>query len=213
MSHHESAARGIDGRMIDRMLFFSDAVFAIVLTLLAIELHAPEVHGPDQELWGALAGMVERFLAFAMSFALIALWWAVHMRVMRKLIQFDWLTAIVNLFVLCTMTVLPFATSVFGENTGSLPALQFYWWVSAAAATSMTLLFIVTTRGKGRLVGGIEPGEWWFRLSQSVAPVIAFGFGIYFCATGQEWPARFAALIMFPVMMFGRLFYRPTKPA
>jgi uncharacterized membrane protein len=212
MSHHESAARGPDARLVDRMLFFSDAVFAIVLTLLALELRPPEIEGPDQALWPALAGMIEHFLAFAMSFALIGLWWAVHVRVTRKLIVFDWLCAICNLLVLACITVIPFATAVFGENTSSLAALQFYWWVSAAAAFSMTLMFLVTTRDKGRLIGGIDRGEWWFRLTQALAPGIAFIAGIYFCATGQVWLARFAAAFMLPIMLLGRiLFYRVPK--
>lgn len=200
-----------DARMIHRLVFFSDAVFAIVLTLLAIELHAPEIE--EHGLWAALSAMWPKFFAFAMSFALIALWWLVHMRVLRRLVVFDWFTAIANVLVLASVTMLPFATSVFGENAGDLDALQFYWWVSLATSLSMTLLFLVTTRGKGRLLGGITAGEWFFRLTQSIAPAIAFALGIYFCATNQEWLARFAAVYMFPIMMFGRLFYRAPKKA
>lgn len=209
MSHHESAARGPDARMVDRMLFFSDAVFAIVLTLLAIELHAPEVE--ETGLWAALAGMWSQFFAFGLSFALIGLWWSIHMRITRSLTQFDWLVAITNLLVLSGVTLLPFATSVFGEQPSDLDALQFYWWVSLAVAISMMLLFITAARGGGRLIGGITRGEWVFRISQSIAPIIAFACGVYFCAAGMIWPARFAAFIMFPIMWIGRALYRPAK--
>jgi uncharacterized membrane protein len=212
MNDNESAARRPDERLVHRMLFFSDAVFAIVLTLLALELRPPDMEGPDHALWPALAGMAEHFLAFAMSFALVGLWWIVHMRVTRQLIAFDWLCAICNLLVLACITVIPFATAVFGESVSSLAALQFYFWVSAAAAFSMTLMFLVTARDKGRLIGGIDRGEWWFRFTQAVAPGIAFIAGIYFCATGQVWLARFAALFMLPLMLIGRLlFYRTPK--
>ncbi len=47
--HHGSSARGPDGRMVDRMLFFSDVVFAIVLTIMVLELHAPLL-GPEGTL-------------------------------------------------------------------------------------------------------------------------------------------------------------------
>jgi uncharacterized membrane protein len=201
-----------DARMLDRMLLFSDAVFAIVLTLLAIELHAPHLE-PGETLWSALARMGPQFFAFGFSFALIGLWWSVHMRAMRQLVQFDWLVAIVNLLALACVTLLPFATSVFGQNPGDLDRLQFYWWVSLAVSLSMTLLFLVSARGGGRLIGGMSGGYFMFRLTLALAPAIAFGCGIYFCATGQEWPARFAAFIMFPIMAFARVFYRAPKKA
>jgi uncharacterized membrane protein len=195
--------------MLDRMLLFSDAVFAIVLTLLAIELHGPEVE--EAGLWAALAGMWSELFAFGFSFALIGLWWSVHMRNMRTLQKFDWPVAIVNLLVLACVTLIPFATSVFGEDPSDLDRLQFYWWISLAVSVSMTLLFIVANRGKGKLVGGGTPAYWRFRFMLALAPAIAFACGIYFCATGQEWPARFAAFIMFPIMMLARLFNQPAK--
>ncbi len=211
MSHHESEAKGTSGRLVDRMLFFSDAVFAIVLTLLALELRAPDYEGGN--LWPALAAMWSKFLAFGMSFALTALWWTVHVRMTRRLVTFDWLTAICNLLALASVTVLPFATSVFGENPNSLDTLQFYWWVSLATGASMTLLLLVSARGGGRLMGGVSRTEYFLRLTQSIAPVIAFAAGIYFCAHGMAWQARFAAFIMFPIMWLGRLLFRLKNAA
>ena len=200
-----------DARMLERMLLFSDAVFAIVLTLLAIELHAPEIE-PGQTLWQAIAHMWSELFAFGFSFILIGLWWSVHMRSMRTIQRFDWPVAIANLLVLACVTLLPFATSVFGVNPGNLDRLQFYWWVSLAISLSMILLFVVIHRGKGKLVGGITPGYWWFRFTLGLAPAIAFASGIYFCANGMEWPARYAAFIMFPVMLLARMFNRKPKP-
>lgn len=201
-----------DARMLDRMLLFSDAVFAIVLTLLAIELHAPEIE-PGHTLWQSLAHMWSELFAFGFSFALIGLWWSVHMRNMRTLVKFDWPVAIANLLVLACITLLPFATSVFGENPGDLDRLQFYWWISLAISLSNMLLFVVANRGKGKLVGGVTPGYWWFRFTLAAAPAIAFACGIYFCAAGMDWPARFAAFIMFPIMMMARVFKRKSKKA
>lgn len=216
MSHHESAAKGPDGRMVDRMLFFSDAVFAIVLTLLAIELHPPEFHH-EAELFTGLLAMAPRFLAFFISFAFIGLWWSVHMRVTRRLQTFDWATAICNLVALCFMTLLPFACAVFGENFNSIAAMQVYWAISLGTALSMTLLFVVVTRDGGRLVGGMPPREWWARFLASIGPAIAFGLGVYFAATGQVWLTRFAAFFMVPFIVLGAILGQeprgPRKPA
>jgi uncharacterized membrane protein len=205
-------AKDPDVRMLDRMLLFSDAVFAIVLTLLAIELHAPEIE-PGQNLWQALAHMWSELFAFVFSFALIGLWWSVHMRNMRTLQRFDWPVALANLLVLACITLLPFATSVFGEDPRDLDRLQFYWWVSLAISLSNMLLFVIANRGKGKLVGGTTAGYWWFRFTLALAPAIAFACGIYFCAAGMDWPARYAAFIMFPIMMFARVFKGKSKKA
>lgn len=200
MSHHESAARGPDSRMVDRMLFFTDAVFAIVLTLLAIELHAPEAH-TSAELMSGLAAMAPKFFAFIISFALIGLWWSVHMRLTRRLIAFDWLTAVANLFALAFITLLPFASAVFGQNAGSNTALLVYWVVSAGAAWAMTLLFLVMTRDGGRFVGGMQRREWWGWFLSSIAPGVAFTLGIYFALTDQVWLTRFAWAFMIPIQV------------
>lgn len=213
MAEHQNIDSEHDARMVHRLLFFSDAVFAIVLTLLAIELHPPEMEDANRELWPALAHMLAQFGPFAMSFALIGLWWSIHMRQLRRLIHFDWLVAITNLLALAFITLIPFATSVFGENINSINALQFYWWISLGVSASMTLLFLALTRGKGRLVGGIGVAEWWSRFILSLAPGIAFASGIYFCAANMALPAEFAFAIMFPIMAMARLIYRAPKPA
>ena len=169
MSQQETAARSHDARMADRMVFFSDAVFAIVLTLLVLELRPPELHGED-ELWAALGGLSRHFAAFAITFGLVALWWLIHMRVTRRLAIFDWPTAICNLLFLFFICLTPFASALYGENFTSMATLELYWGVNLGASLSMTLLFFVMNRGGGRLVGGVGWREWTFRLIQSLAP-------------------------------------------
>src|SRR5262245_11651261 len=103
MSHHESAAEGKDSRMVDRMLFFSDAVFAIVLTLLALELRPPE----HTSVLEGLREMRFQFFGFVVSFMLGGVNWIVHMRNARLLRQFDWPAAWTNLLHLFAVTLLP----------------------------------------------------------------------------------------------------------
>jgi uncharacterized membrane protein len=74
MSHHESVAAGSQARLVDRMVFFSDAVFAIVLTLLVLELRPPHV-APGGDLWPALWIIRHAFVSFALSFGLVAIFW------------------------------------------------------------------------------------------------------------------------------------------
>lgn len=61
---------------LERLLLFSDGVFAIAITLLAIELHVPEGwNGRWASLWAERWPM---FTAFALSFAIIGVFWNTH---------------------------------------------------------------------------------------------------------------------------------------
>jgi uncharacterized membrane protein len=133
------------------------------------------------------------------------------MRMTRRLIVFDWLTAWCNLLLLGCVTLIPFGTSAFGSHFTSMAGIQVYWTIMMAAALAMTLMFIVVSRDKGRLIGGISTREWWARFITSLGPVIAFAAGAYFAAIDQVWATRFAAFIMFPIMLLPRLFYRPAQ--
>src|SRR5262249_45678613 len=101
MSHHESAARGPEARMVDRLLFFSDGVFAIVLTLLILDLHPPSLAGlHGDEAWNALLRVLPHLISFLLSFGIVAMWWSLHMRVTRNFARFDGLTAVFNFLFL-----------------------------------------------------------------------------------------------------------------
>ncbi len=203
---------GARDKNLDRLVFFSDAVFAIVLTLLVLELRAPEVEpGDEAGVAAALRGIGGHFAAFIFTFALVGLWWIVHLRVTRRMIAFDWPAAIVNLIFLASITLMPFASALFGANFTSAIAIEIYWLVNAAASATMTLLFVVIHRDKGRLVGGLARGEWMFRFLQSIAPGIAFLIGAWAAANGYVWLSRFCWVLMFPITLIGRLFYRPTR--
>ena len=60
------------GSGVERLVYFSDAVFAIAITLLALEIRLPEMHGPTtRELAQALIGLLPHFYGFAISFWII----------------------------------------------------------------------------------------------------------------------------------------------
>lgn len=210
--HHESAVRGPDARMADRLLFFSDAVFAIVLTVMVLELQPPALTGPvgsDAALWDSVYAIRHQIAAFVISFVLVGLWWTIHLRATRRLIIFDWPVAILNLLFLFTIAAMPFACAVFGSAFESPAAMEIYWAVNAAASFAMTLLFVVMARGGGRLMGGIGAGEWAFRFIQSIAPGIAFSVGVWLAANGYFMYSHFCWVLILPVMMLARLIPRP----
>ena len=79
-----------EGLSLERIVFFSDAVIAIAITLLAIEIRLPELgnEGGDA-LMAALSGLWPRYLSFVISFLVIGSFWWVHHRVFRAVRRYD----------------------------------------------------------------------------------------------------------------------------
>ena len=101
----------------NRMETLSDGVFAIVMTLLVIELSVPLVSKlkAAEELGGMLIEMWPKFLAFTISFLILGLFWFIHHtqfnHVKRSNGMFTW----INIFFLMTIALIPFSTALIGE--------------------------------------------------------------------------------------------------
>ena len=63
-----------------RIEAFSDGVFAIIITLLVLEIHVPQVQGKDVSaaLAHSLLGMGPKFLTYILSFVIVCIWWVAH---------------------------------------------------------------------------------------------------------------------------------------
>lgn len=213
MSHHESAARGPDARMVDRMLFFSDAVFAIALTLLVLELRPPHAEpGEEVALRANVGGLISHFAAFVISFALAGGWWLVHLNAARQLQHFDWPTAICNLVFLLWIALLPFAAAFFGVNFWSAASLAVYWVINAGAALSMTLLWLTMSRDRGRLIGGVTGRQRWGAALFTLGSGAACLAGAYFAFENQLWQSRFSWLLMAPFFVVAIIVLHAPKP-
>ena len=102
---------------LERMILFSDAVFAIAITLLVLELKSPEAaEAPtDVELSHHLLRLIPKFAGFIISFFLIGLYWTVHHRIFAYVINYNRRLIWLNLFFLFFIVLMPFTTSVYGN--------------------------------------------------------------------------------------------------
>src|SRR5437868_4699165 len=101
----------------DRIEFFSDAVFAIVLTLLVLDLHPPVLKRPESatELWTATKAMLPHFRSFFITFIWIANMWMGNHQFMKLLVKTDMTVLWLTLYMLMIACLLPFPTSLMGE--------------------------------------------------------------------------------------------------
>lgn len=207
MTHHETGARGPDARLVDRMVFFSDAVFAIVLTLLILELRPPDTpRGDEAALLDGLMEEGRNFFAFAFSFLIVGIFWGAHMRLTRRLVAHDGLVQGVNLAFLFTIAFIPFASALLGKHVGSQTAYMVYAATMVAASIGQTLLWIAIARGGGRLIGGPVPWqEYGYQLLRCIGVGIAFGTMLTMYLTGHADKAQAAPLAMVPFIFVTRL--------
>jgi len=103
---------------LERMILFSDAVFAIAITLLAIEIKVPELHDhliTEEKLLHSLGSMVPKFIGFLISFFIIGQYWTVHHRLFGFVVNFNLRLLWMNLFFLLAVVLMPFSTAFYSE--------------------------------------------------------------------------------------------------
>jgi uncharacterized membrane protein len=121
---------------LERMVFFSDAVFAIAITLLVIELHAPEFPRGTSDLVHiqALAHLVPNLIGFAVSFMVIGMFWMGHHRAFCLAAHYSPRVLGWNLCLLGMIAFMPFVTAYLSSNIFQRVPAIFYCVVMLAAA-------------------------------------------------------------------------------
>jgi uncharacterized membrane protein len=109
----------------ERVIFFSDAVIAIALTLLALEL---KIEIPDSEhlTFAGLFSPWHQYIAFLLSFINIASVWHTHHKFFTHIEKMDEKLIYLNLCWLFFIVILPFATSVLSSHFGDTAAIFLY---------------------------------------------------------------------------------------
>jgi uncharacterized membrane protein len=106
---------------LERLILFSDAVFAIAITLLVIEIKIPEVSADqvtDTHLLHKLAELIPKFIGFIISFLLIGQYWMVHHRMFGFVINFNQRLIWLNILFLLATALMPFSTGFYSEYAG-----------------------------------------------------------------------------------------------
>jgi uncharacterized membrane protein len=129
---------------LERMILFSDAVFAIAITLLIIEIKFPEVEkgASTHEILLAFKPTIIRFAGFILSFIFIGLMWTRHLRICKYLRSYNNGVLFCNLLLLFFIVCFPFTASGITEHINPHFFLPFFIYIFniAAVAVSQYLL-------------------------------------------------------------------------
>ncbi len=122
MQHNEQ------GLNEDRIIGFSDAIFAFAITLLVLKIDLPIVNtsvAPAQ-LTKELIGLWPQYLANLISFLVIGNYWIIHHRLFSHIRRFDVQLVWLNIFLLMAVSFLPFPTDLMGSYSDQKIAVIFY---------------------------------------------------------------------------------------
>lgn len=103
---------------VERLAFFSDAVFAIAITLLIIEFKVPHVTKDStfESVWDELLDLRFNLIALLMSFFLIATYWIRHHFLFKHIHNYNKQIIMANMLVLLPIIFFPFTTTFFAES-------------------------------------------------------------------------------------------------
>lgn len=135
------------GYGLGRLINFSDAVIAIAITLLVLEIRLPEAQRglPAQAITGEILALWPKYLGYLVSFWVIGLYWLAHHRVFRLVSGFDRRLMILNLVFLCTVAFMPFPTSVLFDYAGVFIVVLLYAGTLTLTGLSLVAIWLYAT--------------------------------------------------------------------
>lgn len=136
---------------VERIAFFSDAVFAIALTLLIIEFRPPIIikNTTEKELWAQLGELEYKFIALVASFTLIISFWIRHHTLFKHIHNYNKPIVIANMVLLLPIIFFPFTTAFLYESVNSqnplviIPVRLFFINTVIASAIMYVIYFLV----------------------------------------------------------------------
>ena len=139
----DGARRALFERQHDptRVLALSDGVFAIIITLLVLDVHVPELE-PGQSLNQALAEVRPSLTAFVISFVLAGMYWVGHRDVFALIRRTDRGLVWLNILYLLPLCLLPFGASLLGRFDQEPRALRIYGGLLVAVALMRTVIWL-----------------------------------------------------------------------
>ena len=137
----------------NRLEILTDGVFAIVMTLLVLQITLPEITNPSQqaELPRKLLELWPKLYYYAMSFITLGIFWGYHHLAFHFIKRSDMALVWLNIVFLMFVALIPFSSSIQGRGPPLLISTVIIM-LNDAFPVAMALIFWTYATGKHRLV-------------------------------------------------------------
>jgi uncharacterized membrane protein len=186
----------IAGQSLERLAALSDGIFAVAMTLLVLDIHAPSMEAihSEQELSRALAALLPRVIMYLMSFMTLGIFWTGQQTQFNALAKSNRDLSWIHIVFLAAVSITPFSTSLLAEFITFRTALLLYWanililgvvlYVSWRYAQRSRLLKDETIKELACAV------ERRILIAQSL-----YAFGALLCVVNTYWSIGFIVLV------------------
>jgi len=192
-----------DAFQLERVILFTDAVFAIAITLLVIEIKVPELeHRTEQEALIGLAHLIPRFIGFLISFIIIAIYWTAHHRIFRFVRHLDNRLLWLNLWFLFTIVIMPFTTAYQSEYAMLRTPWILYSLNVMCTGLMQTLLQLYLRNPAHHIVEAPEHLHPDLDVARPLTSPVVFLVSIILAFVLPPWMLRMLPALLFPLLAF-----------
>lgn len=135
---------------LERLVFFSDAVFAIAITLLVLDIRLPAgfEYQDNAQLFASLLESWQKHLAYVISFLVIGTFWISHHRKFQYIIKYDRGLLVRNLLLMMVTAYIPFPTSVISENSNRTATILYASTIIIAGLLMISLWWYASSQNR-----------------------------------------------------------------
>jgi uncharacterized membrane protein len=192
-----------EGLSTVRVAALTDGVFAIVLTLLVLDLHAPSA-ATQLQLLTSLRQIVPQLILFVLSFAIVAVFWYGHHMEMHWIVRSDRVHLGITLSFLLTISFVPFSASLLGRNHALPLAATIYGANLFLAGAVRYVHWVYATYYYRLVVPGLDED-----FIKHVSRVFLVVPALYVIASAMAWISTIAAIVAFAIIPM--LYVRPSR--
>lgn len=178
-----------------RVEAFSDGIFAIVVTLLVLELKVPELHGVNSsaELFNALLALVPKFIGWVISFLTVCIVWVNHHRIFELFKGINIVLFWLNVNMLLWISFVPFPTALIGDYPHNPLAVASYGIVMFFTCLAFVSARIYGLRHPGLLKETVAMESY----KENIKFAVIFGPVLYLVSAALAWVHTYISFLLY----------------
>lgn len=178
-----------------RVETFSDGVFAIIVTLLVLEIKVPHLNRGDSvfEMFDALSTLLPKFVGWVISFSIVCVIWVNHHRLFENLREINQALFWLNTNLLLWISFIPFPTALMGDYPRNPLAVSFFGIVLSLMGAAFVCLRFYLYRRPQLLARNLTEAA----RKKAFVRTIYYGFALYLLGAAAAWLHPFFAFVIY----------------